>query len=185
MTINLKWTPEEDARLFEYAAMGLSAGDAARLLGRRRNQAIGRAHRIGVKFRFYANLRMQKLAAGEPVSKPRRKSRAKLDPAPPAEPTDPIFEKAEIAFTRLFGSRRERTEQAFFEGGVAIWDLETHHCRWGDGDPRDTETFRYCGATAATGNSWCSEHRKKLTIPGSAQNAKRPAVSPRRVALIA
>ena len=173
MTFNLKWTPEEDARLFEYAAMGLSAADAAKLFGKRRNQIMGRAFRIGARFGSPKGRKALEGRERKSVAKS-AESASRIATAPKA-PTL-IFEKPEIVTVPKVGT--------FIDGGVAIWDLETHHCRWGDGDPRDAETFRYCGATTEVGNSWCATHRKILTIPGSAQNAKRPAVSPRRVVAV-
>lgn len=44
------------------------------------------------------------------------------------------------------------------EGGLTIVELRRHQCRWPSGDPRDLDTFRYCGATRAAEGPYCARH---------------------------
>jgi GcrA cell cycle regulator len=46
--------------------------------------------------------------------------------------------------------------EAAGEGGVRLFDVERHHCRWPFGDPEQRD-FRFCGARKARG-SYCAAH---------------------------
>ena len=48
----MKWTAEDDANLKRYSEEGYSATEAGDMLGRTRNAVLGRAHRMGVSFKF-------------------------------------------------------------------------------------------------------------------------------------
>jgi GcrA cell cycle regulator len=43
--------------------------------------------------------------------------------------------------------------------GLTIADLTASSCRWPNGDPRNLETFRYCGK-AAQGGPYCERHSR-------------------------
>lgn len=48
----MNWTAEDDANLKKYSEAGYSAAEAGDMIGRTRNAVLGRAHRIGVSFKF-------------------------------------------------------------------------------------------------------------------------------------
>ncbi|MFN3891967.1 MAG: GcrA family cell cycle regulator [Beijerinckiaceae bacterium] len=50
-------------------------------------------------------------------------------------------------------------------GGVPLLDLEHGMCKWPIGDPRDIDSFRYCGADATAGQSYCRGHSALAYIP--------------------
>ena len=54
---------------------------------------------------------------------------------------------------------------AFPNGGVTLLDLEFGMCRWIQGDPRDIEAHRYCGAKARAGQSYCVSHHALAYVP--------------------
>jgi len=43
-------------------------------------------------------------------------------------------------------------------GGLTIFDLLDHHCRWPAGEK---PPFRYCGREAITGSSYCTAHHRQ------------------------
>ena len=48
----MKWTAEDDLNLKKYSEAGYSAMEAGDMMGRTRNAVLGRAHRVGVSFKF-------------------------------------------------------------------------------------------------------------------------------------
>lgn len=50
-------------------------------------------------------------------------------------------------------------------GGVTLIELQHDACRWPYGDARDLDTFRYCGAAAASGRPYCAGHTALAYIP--------------------
>ncbi len=71
-------------------------------------------------------------------------------------------------------------------GGVALLDLRREHCRWPIGDPRDVETFRFCGAPRAPNtrradgfDPYCGCHAKlayQATAPRKLSDEHREAI---------
>jgi hypothetical protein len=48
------------------------------------------------------------------------------------------------------------------KGGLTIFELLDHHCRWPNGE---RPPFRYCGQTAIDGSSYCAAHHRKAHHP--------------------
>ena len=52
------------------------------------------------------------------------------------------------------------------DGSLTVADLTASSCRWPSGDPRDLETFRYCGETVH-GGTYCERHARIAYMPRS------------------
>jgi len=77
------WTPEQDAWLASLAEQGLTALQAAPILGFSRNAVLGRAHRTGVKFKN-RKVRQPKTPRAARAPRPlieRRPARQRISPA--------------------------------------------------------------------------------------------------------
>jgi GcrA cell cycle regulator len=50
------------------------------------------------------------------------------------------------------------------DGKITVVDLTESTCRWPTGNPRDLNTFRYCGG-AAGGGPYCERHAQLAYLP--------------------
>lgn len=114
---------------------GLSASQIANEIGdgMTRSAVLGVIHRLGIQ-------RGTIVARVQPIV--RKPSRRVHTPNPEAEPPQPKPSCTEVACV----------------GGVALVDLRDHHCRWPLGDPREIESFRFCGEHHAAGKPYCEGH---------------------------
>ena len=55
-------------------------------------------------------------------------------------------------------------DQEPIDGKLTVVDLTEGACRWPTGNPRDLNTFRYCGATAHSG-PYCERHAQLAYMP--------------------
>jgi hypothetical protein len=63
-----------------------------------------------------------------------------------------------VAYTTYF------TDQEPIDGKLTVVDLTEGSCRWPTGNPRDLNTFRYCGAGAHSG-PYCDRHARLAYMP--------------------
>jgi len=146
------WTPEMDDVLRRERAEGKSFSEAVEAVNKTfnismtRNAAIGRASRLGM---------------------PGRKQ-------PPPKPKAP--KKPRIVVAKMYGAALQNHEAALAArqvefaasvvempkdagpNAVSFFDAKRCHCRWPYGDPRDLETFRFCGEPALDDRPYCAGH---------------------------
>jgi hypothetical protein len=58
-------------------------------------------------------------------------------------------------------------DQEPIDGRLTVVDLTKSSCRWPSGNPRDLNTFRYCGE-AARGGPYCERHARLAYLPRAA-----------------
>ena len=132
----VEWTDEMVATLRKHVEVsGMSIGAAARLMGLNKNQAIGKASRMGIKSAFTASI-----PGGGALSKPAPERGARTwrtipKPPPPVRSPPP----------RVGASP------------TCCWPL------WGHAErPRE---YRFCGEASLQGQSWCPQHYPKVFNP--------------------
>jgi hypothetical protein len=131
------WTPEKVEQLKALMDEGLTFAQIGAAIGMGRCACIGKAHRLG--------LRRGEEAKHPPGPRGPRPYRYKPTPPPPVSIPAP---------TPSAGG-----------GPVLIHELEPHHCRWPEGDPREIDTFRYCGAPALLPGPYCRDHLLRAYQP--------------------
>jgi GcrA cell cycle regulator len=55
-------------------------------------------------------------------------------------------------------------DQEPIDGKLTVVDLTDGTCRWPTGNPRDLNTFRYCGGAADSG-PYCARHAQLAYLP--------------------
>ena len=55
-------------------------------------------------------------------------------------------------------------DQEPIDGKLTVVDLTDGTCRWPTGNPRDLNTFRYCGGAAHSG-PYCDRHAQLAYLP--------------------
>jgi hypothetical protein len=63
-----------------------------------------------------------------------------------------------VTFTVYF------SDQEPIDGKLTVVDLTEGTCRWPTGNPRDLNTFRYCGETTHSG-PYCARHARLAYLP--------------------
>lgn len=152
------WTPDRVTWLRENAR-GNSASWLGRQLGCTRNAVIGKAHRLGLELsipsdktpdeRHAARLEYHRAYYWGHREAQTQAMRArywgKKGMAPPEYNPKPRPTRPEAPTTPYVPS-----------GGVGLFDLGNHSCRWPITDGRPP--YLYCGHVAATGSSYCPHH---------------------------
>jgi GcrA cell cycle regulator len=157
------WTDERVELMRKLWDEGLSASlIAGKLGGTTRNAVIGKVHRLGIQrgrlprregmIRPTRRVEKPMSAKGKRVLTPLivkqlRRLSAEMREAEQTQPL-PLLPIAPI-------SGREEALT-----GVALLELERHHCRWPIGDPRDAD-FRFCGKPKMFGSSYCPDCRAR------------------------
>lgn len=146
------WTEDQMATLRLMADEGLSAGDAAKKLGKSRNACIGKGHRLGFVFCSQAGRLPSRLSA------PRAPNHAQ-------RPTRPR------AVAPSYTSPSAKTEA----GGrtvAAVVSLCHNACKWPIGDPTHDD-FRFCGEPAL--RTYCAAHAEIGVTKTRAPNIEKMA----------
>lgn len=159
------WTADMDEVLRRERADGKSFSEAIAVINKAfgtfltRNSAIGRASRIGVALR--------------PQSPPKPKARPNPKPATKtvmrAVPVTNARGKVTFRMkpkTVLADDKIDRKPLELGPSAVTFFDAQPSHCRWPYGDPRDLETFRFCGEIAI-GQSYCCGHARQAKGSGA------------------
>lgn len=124
----MSWTEERVALLKQLWGEGKTAAEIAKALG----DGVTRNAVIGKAHRLKLSSRLSPIQQN---TKPASKSEA------------PKVKK--VAAVR----------QPEFKGkGVRMVDLEPRMCRWPNGDPREPESFSFCGCDAVAGLPYCETH---------------------------
>lgn len=175
------WTREMDEQIFALKERGLSFSRIAAILGKSKNAANGRYLRLK-KLRETHGPDVFRVASPELTQEEVEQIIAlrKLGLTTPAiakkinRSADAVRKKIKlhcqfeqfsardksVSFISIkqFRSTKPENNQVFSEaGGVTIFDLEPGMCRWPVGDPKADE-FRFCGANAVSGRSYCCRH---------------------------
>ena len=130
------WTDARVATLIElYADPKNTYSDIAAVLGVSRNACIGKALRLGFAPR------------GVFVNKERKPRPRKVKIAtPPPVVSPPVPRRAPVIRCDPVPA-----------GSVTLFAVRASQCRWPLGDPKDVESFRFCGARIDAG-SYCRAH---------------------------
>ncbi|MCD8566726.1 MAG: GcrA family cell cycle regulator [Alphaproteobacteria bacterium] len=132
----MSWTDERVALLKKLWGEGKTAAEIASALGGiTRNAVIGKAHRLKLSNR---------LSPIQPATKKTVKQAANTS-TPPAEKR-PAKVQAPVQIPA--GKR------------LPLSELNSRQCRWPEGDPRDKESFGFCGHSIVPGLPYCAEHAK-------------------------
>ena len=156
------WTPENVEKLKKLWNDGYSASKCAGMIGGcTRNSIVGKVHRLGLAGRVTAqrqsvNADRYKHAAAMVRRNAARQARVR----PPEVEAQPM---PEIEF-------EDRP-------GVAILDLEPHHCRWPLGELMQRST-EFCGHPHQPGSPYCPNHHHMAHTKVQAIDS-RPHVSQR------
>lgn len=142
------WTDERVERLKTLWAEGLSASQiASELGGVTRNAVIGKVHRLGLSGRVTTAAkpraprapRLQRSARFGAIGSVRHRSNLAL-----ASPDIEYVEEDVVVSAEIVPLARYLT----------LAELEPSSCRWPIGDPASSD-FRFCGAPALPGQSYC------------------------------
>ena len=139
------WTDENIEALKKLWAEGYSASQISARIGGTRNSVIGKVHRMGLASRVTHNRVSRTSATKLHAEAHRRRANraARIERSRP--PTD----------------TQDMPPIVFEDGpGVALLDLEPHHCRWPLGElmRRSTE---FCGHDHQPGSPYCAFHHHK------------------------
>lgn len=169
------WDDSATERLKQLQAEGYSAGSTAKLLtqelGRyiNRNQVIGKLYRLGLNPR---GRKCRGMITGGAVTKISRKrnggsalnalkaAQRRID-APPLSPAPQLPRLTPIETEAILGK------------GVAIVDLEPHHCRWIVTDLPRFGVHLYCGEKQLDGFPYCLCHSNLAYDGGLGAGARR------------
>jgi len=77
---------------------------------------------------------------------------------PRANLVNVAISEAAAPFTKYFA------DQEPIDGKLTVVDLTDGTCRWPTGNPRDLNTFRYCGGAAHSG-PYCDRHAQLAYLP--------------------
>lgn len=153
------WDPGRIETLRALWAADIPTAAIAARIGTTKNAVIGKAHRLGLPPRPHAirpaairpprgGTPASRLAAavGRPAAS---RPAATVAPVPRSAPEPDLATPPPVA-------REERTPApAEASGG--------HACRWPLGDPRE-RGFRFCGAPATPGRSYCGPHLRRAYV---------------------
>jgi hypothetical protein len=163
----VSWNEADDEALLSLKGMGFYASEIAAKLGRSRNSVIGRLHRLRIANGHAVAQRTKKAAVAggtftraivrvaKPLPKANRMTRAEL----PKPKLRVVWTTEEVMAARE-AKARGATEQLHLGAGKRFVDIGPvgKECRWPHGDPRNLETFRFCGAVTEEGHSYCRVH---------------------------
>jgi GcrA cell cycle regulator len=153
------WTDEAIDRLRALVSDGMSAGEIGREMGTSRNAIIGKARRLGVRL------------MGKPADGAIMRANSRAAPQIAREGLRPTVPAARVGQgVRIRSERVERhveraAEPVQLSAWITICDLNERVCHFPAGDPRDLDTFRYCGASIGEGERYCGGHRRVMYRP--------------------
>jgi GcrA cell cycle regulator len=148
------WTAEADDRLQALWAEGLSASAIGDVIGKSKNAVVGRVHRLNLPGR------------ASPI-----KPRGELRPGRKAVPQRRARLPG-VSVPQGIGALAGGTLEALGVVPAGLPKLvdaapvrldPRHCCSWPIGEPR-TKEFRYCGAPALAGKSYCPVHHEMAVV---------------------
>lgn len=154
------WTPEMDEVLRRERADGKSFSEAIAAINKAfgtamtRNAAIGRASRLAMPGRK------------QPPPKPKSPLKPKPATKTVMRAIPVVSARGNVTFrmkpkTVLADDAIVSTPLELGTAAVSFFDAKPCHCRWPYGDPRDLDTFRFCGEAAPDDRPYCVGHTRK------------------------
>lgn len=117
------------------------------------------------------------LIEGKRIFKPKAEKLPKPDPV---EKVNKLLAQKllnKLIVKRVRKQRRVRLRLIDHTNEVTFAELEPHHCRWGIGDPRNTD-FRFCGCRRELTRPYCAAHVIKAGRMYEKPQAPRTKVRP-------
>lgn len=147
------WTDERVEWLRTLWTQGLTASQiAAELGGVTRNSVIGKAHRLGLSGRL------------TPVATPRAPCSPRLPRSSQFGPVGNVHRRGNLALASPDVAHVDEVEVTAqivpLARYLTLAELEPSSCRWPIGDPSSPD-FRFCGAPALPGESYCRACARK------------------------
>lgn len=152
------WTDDKITALRQCVADRLSVRQAGITLGCTKNAAVGKAHRLGLRFDGGPGPHRGPANAKTPAST-RRAKPAPKQPRPVQ--TGP----------RVYTPPTVHPLAQYDQATVQTKDLEPHHCRWPVGEP-GAEGFGHCGAQIVPDRPYCGPHCARAYAPLPARSPK-------------
>lgn len=152
------WTPEMDEALRRERAAGKSYSEAASVIRTEFNVAITRNAATGRGARLKVPGRKQAPPKPKPTSAPATKMVMRAVPVVRANGSVTFRMKLK---TVLAEDAIADVPIELGPNAVSFFDAQRCHCRWPYGDPRDLDTFRFCGEPVAAERSYCTGHTRK------------------------
>lgn len=153
------WTPEMDEALRRERAAGKSYSEAASVIRTEFNVAITRNAAIGRGARLKVPGRKQAPPKPKPTPAPATKIVMRAVPVVRANGSVSFRMKPKTVIADAPAIDRTPIETG--PAAVSFFDAQRCHCRWPYGDPRDLETFRFCGETSLEDRSYCAPHQRQ------------------------
>jgi GcrA cell cycle regulator len=153
------WTDEAIETAIRLSANGRSAGEIANAMraehpGVTRNAVIGKLHRMGFA------------GGGQRPSKDKPKAYPlSVRALRPTEPAPRVGRGVRHRSERVERHVERAAAPVQTSAWITICDLTESVCAFPSGDPRDLETFRYCGASIGEGERYCGGHRRIMYRP--------------------
>lgn len=141
------WTDAENAQLRDLWSKGVTAGQAAKIMGRSRNAIIGRAHRMRLASRRDPSYKKPRATRKEP--------RVKLVRRVCAKPVDDGINAAKKRFEIA------PCQPPFM---VGIMDISDAKCRFPIGHPKGPG-FGFCGHPTISDSPYCAGHHALCYLP--------------------
>jgi GcrA cell cycle regulator len=156
----VSWTDEAIETVIRLSGNGRSATEIANEMraehpGITRNAVIGKLHRLGC-----AGGGRQSNKDKEPRACPIR-VRALRQTAPAPRVCRGVRKRSE----RIERHVDRAASPVLTSEWITIVDLTETVCAFPSGDPRDLDTFRYCGASIGEGARYCGGHRRIMYAP--------------------
>lgn len=151
----MSWTDERVELLRKLWGEGLSASQCARHIGGgfSRNAVIGKVTRLGLPGR---KVKVRRPAHDPHNTEDRRTERRRYLPAQVKPKVSSNWRSEPLPETQEADVAR-----------VSFIDLESHHCRFIPGDPRQIKPHepQFCGCSVAPGLPYCSTHAHRAFAP--------------------
>lgn len=164
------WTEDRVEWLRRLWADGLSCSEIASEMGGglTRNGVIGKVQRLGLSGRGARPAKAKKYVRSDrpkrvQTPKPATKTVMRAVPVTNARGNVTFRMKPK---TVLADDKIDRKPLELGPNAVSFFDAQSCHCRWPYGDPRDLETFRFCGEPAI-GQSYCCGHARQAKGSGA------------------
>jgi len=167
------WSNAQKADIITMFNEGHSMGRIGDKYGVTRNLIAGIIHRERAKGKAALTPVKERQAKFLPrdakFTKP--KGSPSVQPAPKGLPTGSFLLKPPIKEPRV------RLRMIESDNAVTFAQLESHHCKWPLGNPRQSD-FRFCGCRRLAGRPYCEEH---TVVAGKMYTGPQPKAAPFRL----
>lgn len=155
------WTAEQDEYVRENYRTK-SAAEIGAFLGKTKNAVIGRAGRLKLSISLREHHSRMRINADQEYSRKKQRAVKKLAEKKPAKTRkERGHDRSRAGFFRVL-RKSDPVDLTSLDKidpingvGVKIWELESKHCRWVVGEPKD---LTFCGHNKQEGSSYCKDH---------------------------